>query len=95
MYYENNPDKGYFMAGSGNDRDVEGGNYGDAKDPVLNGPPRERKCTDILCALLCVLFVGLIIVISIWAYKEGDLNKIAMPFDSDGNPCNQGDRKDY
>ena len=32
---------------------------------------------------------------SIWGFAKGDLDNIAVPFDSEGNACGRGDRSDY
>ena len=62
---------------------------------VLNGPIRPRKCTDIICLIIWILFWGLIIGVAIFSFVKGDLKNIAQPFDSDGNPCGKDNQVDH
>ena len=54
---------------------------------LKEGPIRNRSCTDFLCCLAFVCFWGLSGYIFMLALKNGDLSKIARPYDSDGNAC--------
>ena len=56
---------------------------------------KKRKFTDILCAIIFMAYLVLMVYISIHGFAKGDLDKIAQPFDSDGNPCGEGDFGDY
>lgn len=68
-------------------------NYDEKK--VLNGPIRPRKCTDIICFIIWVLFWGLILGITIFSLIKGNIKNIAQPYDSDGNPCGKDLQKDH
>jgi hypothetical protein len=57
-------------------------------DPKLeNGPSRDRGCTDIICCILFILFIGGCIWVTSTAFSRGDPWKLAQPFDVDSNPC--------
>jgi len=56
---------------------------------------KKRKFTDTLCALAFIIFIIFIGYISIWGFAKGDLNNIAVPFDSSQNACGRGDRSDF
>lgn len=65
-----------------------------AKKPKLdldqnleNGPLANRGCTDIICCLIFLLFVGLCIYITATAFSKGNPWNLAQPYDLDGNPC--------
>ncbi len=55
----------------------------------------KRKFTDVICGIAFVAFLLLMAYMSIWGYAKGDLDNIAVPFDSSGNACGRGDRKDF
>lgn len=61
----------------------------------ITGPMRKRKCTDVICFIIWVLFWGVVIAFSIYGYIKGDLNNIAQPYDSDGQPCGRSKASDY
>ena len=56
-------------------------------DSLRDGPLKERGCTDILCALIFFAFVGAMITLGIFGYKNGDPDMILYPYDSSGNQC--------
>ena len=65
-----------------------------ANDPknAYKGSPNgfnleDRSCTDILCCLIWFCWTGVMIAISIYAFIQGDPQKILTKFDSDGNRC--------
>lgn len=49
----------------------------------------KRERTDCLCCLFFILFICLMIAISIFGAVRGDITRILVPFDSDGNECGQ------
>ena len=53
----------------------------------------ERTCTDVICCLFFTVFLAAMVVLSVFAFRQGDPMKIVTPFDSVGNKCgstNQG-----
>lgn len=59
------------------------------------GPIRKRKCTDIFCLIIFLSFVVFTAIISIHAYLNGDLKRVARVIDSDQKPCGEAEREDY
>ncbi|CAF3124472.1 unnamed protein product [Rotaria sp. Silwood2] len=51
---------------------------------------RKRHCTDIPCCILFLIFIICFIVLSIFAFKEGDPRQLLHPTDSEGNLCGLG-----
>ena len=60
-------------------------------ESLRNGPVRERGCTDILCALIFFAFVGAMVTLGIFGYRNGDPAMILYPYDSSGNQCGRPD----
>ncbi|KAK9875143.1 hypothetical protein WA026_005934 [Henosepilachna vigintioctopunctata] len=56
-------------------------------DPEFKGPLKHRSCTDVLCLLLFLAFVGCWIGIGIYAFKNGDPSSILIPKASNGLRC--------
>merc|ERR1712098_798265 len=54
----------------------------------------KRSCTDPLCFLLLLVFLGGWVVIAYFGVTEGDLEKVIYPTDTDGNVCGKGPLKD-
>lgn len=52
-----------------------------------NGPISKRSCTDILCCLLFIGFIGTIVYFFQKVSREGDFSKFVRPVDFDGNQC--------
>ncbi|CAF1313537.1 unnamed protein product [Rotaria sordida] len=52
---------------------------------------RKRLCTDIPCCILFLIFIICFIVLSIFAFKEGDPRQLLYPTDSEGNICGTGE----
>jgi len=59
-----------------------------------NNPIAKRSCTDPLCFLLLLVFLGGWMVIAYFGVTEGDLEKVIYPTDTDGNVCGKGPLKD-
>lgn len=51
------------------------------------GPMENRRCTDILCCLIFLLFTALNGWITIYAFTKGDPYALAQPYDIDNNAC--------
>ena len=64
------------------------------KEDVRDGPVRKRGCTDILCSLLFLAFIGGWIFVAYLAFSKGDIDKVLHPTDSKGNVCGRGELKD-
>ena len=64
------------------------------KEDVRDGPVKKRSCTDILCLLLFLAFIGGWIFVAYLAFSQGDIDKVLHPTDSKGKVCGRGDLKD-
>ena len=51
--------------------------------PVLD----KHSCTDILCSLLFIIFIAILILVSVFAYTQGDPSSLINPRDSEGKIC--------
>lgn len=71
------------------------GKYGQAKtfDPSFKGPIKDRGCTDILCLLILLAFLGGWIFIAVMAFSWGDPMILLYPSNSDGQICGQKNDK--
>lgn len=68
--------------------DVELTSANDAKaKAVTRGPIKNRSCTDIICLLLFILFIAGFVIISIFAYMNGNPRLLLYPVDTEGNRC--------
>ncbi|XP_022906177.2 choline transporter-like 2 isoform X1 [Onthophagus taurus] len=56
-------------------------------NPDFNGPLKGRSCTDVICLLLFLVFIGCWIGIGIFAFVNGDPEKLLIPRDSYGSRC--------
>lgn len=50
-------------------------------------PTQNRKCTDVICALIFIIFTGASIYAAFYGFSNGDLSNIVPPYDSAGNRC--------
>lgn len=48
---------------------------------------RKRSCTDVPCLLLFLVFIGAWAFIAVYAWRNGDLNKLVVPSDSFNKKC--------
>ena len=55
---------------------------------------RKRSCTDVPCCLLFLLFILCFVLLSIFAFQEGDPQQLIRPTDSQGNLCGRGEHLD-
>lgn len=58
-------------------------------DRSFRGPLANRGCTDIFFLVLFFLFLIAFGFAGYYAYREGDLNKLLVPRDSEGYQCGQ------
>jgi len=64
-------------------------------DPVeFQGPTRDRKCTDVICLILFLVFIAAWAIVAFYAAVNGDINRVIYPTDSQGRICGAGDLKD-
>ena len=66
-------------------------------DVFKNGPlsDENRKCRDILCCLLFIIFLIACVVVAVLGFRNGDPSLILYPYDEDGNECGRNETKDY
>ncbi|CAF2332821.1 unnamed protein product [Rotaria sp. Silwood2] len=65
-------------------------NSGARYEAPKQGLQRKRFCTDIPCCFIFLIFIILFIILSIFAFKEGDPEQLIHPTDSQGNLCGTG-----
>jgi len=56
-------------------------------EELANGPLENRSCTDVLCCLLFIAFVGGMIGVAGYALSKGNPQLIGRGYDADGNLC--------
>lgn len=56
-------------------------------DKNFRGPLSKRSCTDVFCLLIFVVFLGCWGFVGHYAYKNGDLDRLLVPTDSQGRKC--------
>ncbi|XP_060069733.1 choline transporter-like protein 2 [Ylistrum balloti] len=62
-------------------------------DPTFNGPIKKRSCTDIICCLIFIIFIGGFAGVSYLAFANGDPYLLLYPVDSNGELCGYGNNK--
>ena len=60
----------------------------------FSGPIKNRSCTDILCLLLFLAFLGGWGFVAFFGIQNGDIGKVLKPTDSNGQICGEGPMKD-
>ncbi|XP_066258139.1 choline transporter-like 2 isoform X2 [Euwallacea similis] len=68
-------------------RDPYKGNGRDIQYDESYGPNKNRSCTDIICLLIFLVFVGAWIAIGAWAISHGNPEKLLVPKNSYGLRC--------
>lgn len=53
-------------------------------EELRHGPVSDRSCTDILCCLIFLAFIGFALFINVQSLFKGDITKVARPYDVDG-----------
>jgi hypothetical protein len=65
-------------------------------DELANGPMAKRSCTDPICCLIFIAFIGGMIGIAAYALTKGNPTLIGRGYDFDGNMCGVDTKvKDY
>ena len=65
------------------------GKYGEKRqhDPEFRGPIKNRGCTDVLCLLLLLAFLGGWGFVGYWGFVRGNPEVLIYPSDSRGRIC--------
>ena len=58
--------------------------------PIL-GPNKSRGCTDVICCIVYLAFIGFWFAIAAVAFKNGNPTQILLPTSSSGELCGDGD----
>jgi hypothetical protein len=56
-------------------------------DELANGPMSKRSCTDPLCCLIFIAFIGGMIGIAAYGLSKGNPDLIGRGYDADGHMC--------
>jgi len=70
--------------------------YGKPYYPEANAPiiKRKRSCTDVICFLLFLAFLGGWAFVAFLGFRGGNIDKVIYPTDSQGNICGRGEMHD-
>ena len=64
-------------------------------DPSNKGPRGQgRSCTDVLCLLLLLVFLGVWAGVAIYGFSNGNPHQLLHPSNSEGEICGRGDHED-
>lgn len=61
-------------------------------DPTFKGPLHKRSCTDVICLLLFICFIGAWVAVGVYAFTHGDPGRLVSPTDLDGLRCGLDDK---
>lgn len=61
----------------------------------MSNPIKDRKFTDVICALIFILYSIFSVYIFIHGWAKGDLKNLAQPYDADGKACGRGDYSEH
>lgn len=68
-----------------------GGVQYDSKNKLPVEPPKSpvksHGCTDLICLVIFIIFIGLLVTLSVFAYSNGDPSSLILPHDSQGRVC--------
>jgi len=76
------------------DPDYKGEDY-TVNQELKDGPIKERKCTDIFCILLFILFAGTYIYSIVYGYQNNHIHQLLHPVNGDGKLCGIDDLEEY
>ncbi|XP_055335159.1 choline transporter-like protein 2 isoform X2 [Paramacrobiotus metropolitanus] len=67
----------------------DSGKYGKPRtfDPTFHGPIKKRSCTDVICLILLLAFIGGWGVVAYFAFANGNWDRLLYPTDSRGRIC--------
>lgn len=68
------------------DRNYKGEDF-DVPPELANGPRVNRKCTNLLCYIIFVVFNLTMFSFAIYGYINGNPGKLMAPLDADANFC--------
>ena len=68
------------------DRNYKGEDF-NVKPELGHGPFNNRRCTDMLCCLLFLVFLGGMGFCTYWGYANGNPGKLIAPIDGDEHIC--------
>lgn len=54
---------------------------------LQHGPLKDRKCTDICCCMIFLLFLGTLSFMGVYGYINGEVSKLIAPVDANGRIC--------
>lgn len=54
---------------------------------IYTSPSKKHNCTDIICSVLLILFILVLVLLSIFAYINGNPSDLILPHDSFGRIC--------
>ena len=57
---------------------------------MTSGPNKSRGCTDIICCIVYLGFIGFWFAIGAVAFQNGNPTQLLLPTDSSGNVCGDG-----
>ena len=56
-------------------------------EELRDGPLKDRRCTDVFCFLVFLVFIAAMVVVGVFGFMNGDPALIIYPHDSSGNQC--------
>ena len=69
--------------------------YGEVyRDDGNNPIEKKRSCTDVICLLLFIAFLGAWGAVAFFGIQGGDIDKVLYPTNSQGEVCGRGNQKD-
>lgn len=102
IYYDDDDRDDYYFPEGGDEtkssnsmKDKYAQDTEDFKTEFDGGIKMDRGCTDILCLLIFWAFIGAMVFLTGFGFKNGQINKLTAPIDASGNFCGFGDMKDY
>lgn len=69
--------------------------YRDKPKTIAKFPTQRRHCTDFLFALIFIVFLVAVLLQSAYGFYKGDISRIMVPYDVDGNACGKSGLEKY
>ena len=102
IYYDDDDRDDYYFPEGGDEakssnsmKDKYGEDTENFKTEFDGGIKMDRGCTDILCLVIFWSFIGAMVYLTSYGFKNGQINKLTAPIDASGNFCGFDDMKDY